>query len=272
MTDVNLYGRVIIRARIEAVTGLHIGGSNTGMEIGGVDKAVIRNPLDKKPYIPGSSLRGKMRSQTEKVLGKPQNNRIAQVTIHTCRNEADYTANGGCVVCHVFGVPAEIGYSGPTRLAVRDTPLSQDSADKLNKVNTELSYAELKTEVAIDRVTSAATPRSLERVPAGAVFEPAELVFSVYEAADFERLKTVVDALQLVEDDYLGGAGSRGSGKVRFFDIKITARSRSDYGQPLDYAEGRAFDSVQTLRNEFPALKSWLTQAIPLTEANPGKE
>ena len=76
MTDINLYGRVIITANIIAITGLHIGGSGTGLEIGGVDKAVIRNPLTKQPYIPGSSLRGKMRSQTEKRLGLLQNNPI----------------------------------------------------------------------------------------------------------------------------------------------------------------------------------------------------
>ena len=145
MTDINLYGRVFMRANIVAVTGLHIGGSSTGLEIGGLDKAVIRNPLDNRPYIPGSSLRGKMRSQTEKVLGLRQNNKIGQVTIHTCKNEADYRANGGCPVCHVFGVPAELDYSGPTRLVVRDARLTDLSADDLDKANTELRYAELKT-------------------------------------------------------------------------------------------------------------------------------
>ncbi len=261
MTDINLFGRVIINANIEAVTGLHIGGSGTGLEIGGVDKSVIRNPLTKQPYIPGSSLRGKMRSQTEKRLGKAQNNKIAQVTIHTCKNEADYTKDGGCVVCHVFGVPAEIGYSGPTRLLVRDVSLSPESADALDKANTELRYAEIKTEVAIDRVTSAATPRSIERVPAGAVFGPAELVFGIYEKADFVRLKTVIEAMQLVEDDYLGGAGSRGSGKVKFTDIKVQARNRRDYSNPQTFGE---FESVQALADSFGKMENWLESQIPL--------
>ena len=109
--EVNLFGRMILTTEIEALTGLHIGGSSTGLEIGGVDKAVIRNPLDNRPYVPGSSLRGKMRLQTEKILGLPQNNNIGQVRIHTCKTQTDYEANGGCKVCHVFGVPAEIGYS-----------------------------------------------------------------------------------------------------------------------------------------------------------------
>ncbi len=260
MTDVNLYGRVFIKAHIKAVTGLHIGGSGAGLEIGGLDKEVVRNPITKRPYIPGSSLRGKMRSQTEKVRGMRQNNRIGQVTIHTCKKAEEYSANGGCPVCHVFGVPAEIGFSGPTRLVVRDAELDDASVEKLKDAKTDLLYAELKTEVAIDRVTSAAVPRTMERVPAGAVFGPTELVFGIYEAADYERLKVVVDAMQLVEDDYLGAAGSRGSGKVAFESIEVFARSRKDYGKVLAY---KTYENVQSLSQDFSALKDWLKTNLP---------
>lgn len=258
MSDIKLYGRVFVTANIKALTGLHIGGSGTGLEIGGVDKAVIRNPVDKKPYIPGSSLRGKMRSQMEKVLGKKQNNKIGQVTIHTCKTKEDYYRDGGCVVCHIFGVPAE-EYSSPTRLMVRDVHLTDASATAMDSANTELRYAEIKTEVAIDRVTSAATPRSLERVPAGAVFGPAELVFGIYEMADFERLKTVIEAMQQVEDDYLGGAGSRGSGKVQFEEIKLHARAGNDYAREILLGE---FEEIQAVLNDFDAIKAKLAQSI----------
>lgn len=261
MTDINLYGRVFIEAEIKAVTGLHIGGSGAGLEIGGLDKEVVRNPLTKRPYIPGSSLRGKMRSQMEKNLGLRQNNRIGQVTIHTCKKEEEYKADGGCKVCHVFGVPAEIGYSGPTRLVVRDVQLNDASAEALEKARTDLLYAELKTEVAIDRVTSAAVPRTIERVPAEAVFSPAELVFGIYETADYERLKVVIDAMQLVEDDYLGGQGSRGSGKVRFMNLKVYGRARANYSESLDY---KTFNSVQELAADFANLVSWLKINLPV--------
>jgi len=261
MSDANLYGRVFIRAEIEALTGLHIGGSGAGLEIGGLDKEVIRNPLTQRPYIPGSSLRGKMRSQTEKVKGLAQNNRIGQVTIHTCKEESEYRRDGGCPVCHVFGVPAEVEYSGPTRLLVRDAELTDESAQRLSAARTDLLYAELKTEVAIDRVTSAATPRTLERVPAGAVFGPVELVFSIYEAEDFGRLKVVIDALQLVEDDYLGGSGSRGSGKVCFNKLAVSARAREDYSKIHDF---ETFPTVQELAGHFDRLSAWLQKTIPL--------
>lgn len=262
MTDIQLYGRIILKAEVEALSGLHIGGSSSGMEIGGVDKAVIRNPLDNRPYIPGSSLRGKMRSQVEKKLGLPQNQRIAQIRIHTCKNEADYRRNGGCPVCHVFGIPAEQDFSGPTRLVVRDIALSDASAQALDKANTELRFAELKTEVAIDRVTSAATPRTLERVPAGAIFAPAELVFAVYGSDDFQRFKLILEALQLVEDDYLGGGGSRGSGKVRFQNIHLTARSRQDYTQ-ISCFRDQPLESIQDLAASFDQVLAWLQRAIP---------
>lgn len=265
MTDkIQLFGRVFIEAQIKTITGLHIGGSSTDLEIGGLDKAVIRNPLTKQPYIPGSSLRGKMRSQMEKLLGLPQNRPIGEyVKIHTCDKETDYQKNGGCPVCHVFGIPADMDYdSSPTRLAVRDADLTKESAMALIDARTDLLYAELKTEVAIDRITSVATPRTIERVPAGAIFGPAELVFGIYERDDYGRVKVVIDALQLVEDDYLGGSGSRGSGKVRFEKIHIYARNGQDYTDRKEFHKW--FANVQELAKAFDELKEWLEKTVPM--------
>ena len=263
MTDIQLYGRVFFTTSIKTLTGLHIGGSNTGIEIGGVDKTVIRNPLTNQPYIPGSSLRGKMRSQTEKIKGMVQNNPIGQnVKIHSCQTMDEYNANGGCPICTIFGVPAneKINKAQPTRLIVRDVLLNDGSRTEFETMRVE-SFSEIKTEVAIDRITSAATPRSLERVPAGAVFGPAEFVFGIYEKADYDRLKIVIEALQLVEDDYLGGAGSRGSGKVQFEGIEVYARSGESYGEKITLGKG-SYGTVQELLNDFDTIKGKLTQDI----------
>ena len=237
MATIKLEGRVFITFDIEAVTGLHIGGTESGIEIGGVDKTVIRDKLTNRPYIPGSSLRGKMRSLLEKYHGLEQNQPIGQGRIHSCgageRNEEkardDYSK---CDVCQVFGVPGERKFATPTRLIVRDVHLSDASAKKLEDLGrTDLPYTEVKTEVSIDRVTSAANPRQMERVPAGSVFGNAELVYSVYNgdgcdaSKDVDRLRTVVEGLQLLEDDYLGGLGSRGSGKVRLQGIQVKVRA-----------------------------------------------
>lgn len=229
---IELKGHVFITFDLEAVTGLHIGGSETGIEIGGVDKTVIRDKLTNRPYIPGSSLKGKMRSLTEKYRGLPQNRRIGQGFIHTCDKAEDYV---GCAVCQVYGVPGELNFGTPTRLVVRDVQMRDESASKLENARTDLPFTEVKVEVSIDRVTSAANPRQMERVPAGAVFGPAELVYGIYNGAgcdprkDIERLRTLVEGMQLLEDDYLGGLGSRGSGKVRFRNITLTLRSQDRY-------------------------------------------
>lgn len=236
---IQLKGRIFITFDIEAVTGLHIGGSDSGVEIGGVDKTVVRDKLTNRPYIPGSSLRGKMRSLVEKYRGLKQNQRIGQGYIHSCGAEykGDELKTKGaaeyqnCDVCQVFGVPGERDFATPTRLVVRDTFLSEESVKKLESAQTDLPYTEVKTEVSIDRVTSAANPRQMERVPAGAIFHGAEMVYSLYEGEeclakkDVERLSVLLEAMQLVEDDYLGGLGSRGSGKIKFRNIKIEYRA-----------------------------------------------
>jgi CRISPR-associated protein Csm3 len=241
---IQLQGRVFLHFHIETVTGLHIGGSDTGIEIGGVDKTVIRDPLTNRPYIPGSSLRGKMRSLTEKHLGLKQNQRIGQGYIHSCGggargDQAEAQAAEeyeDCDLCQVYGVPGERKFATPTRLIVRDVYMTDESADKLSAVRTDLPFTEVKTEVSIDRVTSAANPRQMERVPAAVTFGEGEMVYSIYggdgfdPSRDISRFATVVRGLQLLEDDYLGGLGSRGSGKVRLTGIKVGVKSREDYG------------------------------------------
>ena len=233
--DIKLYGRILLTGDIRLVTGLHVGISKETLDIGGVDMPIIRDPRTQEPYLPGSSLRGKMRSQWEKFKGVPQNWNLSKgreappreakdVVIHLCTNKAGYDA---CPVCQIYGVPGDKDSSNPTRLIVRDvrldiTSLAQAKVDR---------FTEVKAEAAIDRVTSAATPRSMERIPAGAILKGMELVFSVYTAADRTRFGDVLTALQLVEDDYLGGQGSRGSGKVAFENLAVTLKTGANYAE-----------------------------------------
>jgi CRISPR-associated protein Csm3 len=150
----------------------------------------------------------------------------------------------------------------PTRLMVRDIPLDTSSLPE-----TVVDYTEVKWEAAIDRVTSAASPRQMERVPAGAVFAPMEIVFSIYSAEDIKRFANVLTGLQLVEDDYLGGQGSRGSGKVRFEALHLILRGGKDY-QDFEFqafnarqAEERNLATLVSLKQE---LQTWLTQSLKL--------
>jgi CRISPR-associated protein Csm3 len=241
MSDIKLYGRVFITGAIRAVTGLHIGGAEGAISIGGVDNIVIRDPLTQRPYIPGSSLKGKMRSLLEKNDGRPQNRPIGQATIHSCATGEEYAT---CDVCQIYGVPGEAGFSRPTRLVVRDVALTDTSAGQLATAKTDLPFTEVKWEVAIDRVTSAAVPRQMERVPAGAEFGPFEIVFSLYDPGDDARFKRVVDSMSLLVDDYLGGSGSRGSGKISFEAMTVILKRSEEYLKPETLLESADLDGL----------------------------
>lgn len=252
-----LKGRIVVRGDIEALTGLRVGGAMGGLSIGTVDLPVIREQLTGKPYIPGSSLKGKMRSLAEKLTGAPQNQSIGKdVKIHVAKSESDYEKYW---VNPIFGIaPADGNYPipAPNRLIVRDVGLSADSAQRLESAKTDLPYTEIKWEAAIDRVTSAAAPRQIERVPAGAVFSPMELVFSLYLQDDHTKLfPYLITCLSLVEDDYIGGHGSRGSGKVAFKNLKLAYK----YGDAYKVDESPLYPDLAALN---AGCAAWLAGRI----------
>lgn len=245
MTSLQLQGKLLLTGEILVVTGLRIGGAGTGLEIGGVDNIVVRNPLSNEPYIPGSSVKGKLRSLMDRELGTELNRPVRRgrspVRIHECNDETQYSQ---CVVCRLFGVAGEREFAMPSRVYVRDIHLTQQSREQLEQVRTDLPLTEVKWEAAIDRITSAAVPRPMERVPAGAVFGPFEFVFNVYEDRDVAELfPPFLHALALLEDDYLGGQGTRGSGKIAFKNMSVVLKSRRYYAgeeAPLPVKEGVA--------------------------------
>jgi CRISPR-associated protein Csm3 len=260
-----IQGKVIIRGKIKAKTGLHIGGASTGLEIGGVDKMVVRNPLNNQPYIPGSSLKGKLRALLERAGGFAKDgNRVwvkrGEVSMHLC-NRPD------CYLCLIFGrnnakqtpylknqPQFEITRTTPTRLIVRDGALDADALNKLKEAQTDLPYTEIKWEVGIDRITSAANPRQMERVPAGAEFA-FEMVYTVYDQHDRTNLKRVFEAMQLLEHDYLGGQGSRGSGQIEFAQLSVDWYPRSFYEtgdqQQIETKINGSQDNVQAVLTNF---------------------
>ncbi|MEW6374618.1 MAG: type III-A CRISPR-associated RAMP protein Csm3 [Thermodesulfobacteriota bacterium] len=213
----NLLGKVVINGKLLCKTGMHIGAAKENMEIGAIDSPVVRDPITREPYIPGSSFKGKLRSLLEKGLAKIPNRNIgSDVKMHVC-DDADLAAK--CGVCRIFGSTGKGDgkKNFPARLIVRDLNLTLDSREKLSDIDTGLQFTEWKFENAIDRVTSAANPRQIERVPKGAEFKM-ELVYSVEEPSHVvEDLKNLRLALELLILDALGGHGSRGYGKV---DVK----------------------------------------------------
>lgn len=214
MSEVKLSKKIIYTGIITLKTGLHIGGTNAALNIGGPDKFVVRNPITNIPYIPGSSLKGKMRALVEIANGC--------ITVNA-KGEAGPSKDPNSISGALFGVSSDSNSSRPSRLIVRDAELDVDACDFSN---TDLPYTESKTEVAIDRVTAKANPRTFERVPAGAKFNM-NMVLNIFEGENEEHLKKTLDqAIQLLKDDYLGGHGSRGYGQVV---IDITKKEEKKY-------------------------------------------
>lgn len=238
-----LKAKYLITGTIKALSGLHIGGSNTSMDIGGVDSSVIRNAVTNVPYIPGSSLKGKMRSLVELTYGSIGTKRMGAV-------ENGPTNDPETIAGRLFGViPEKSGdpRQRPSRIIVRDAELDEERFDNSQ---TELPYSEVKTEVVIDRITSKAMPRQIERVPAGAEFK-LNLTVNVFDEdmpkdKGFEGalVQHTLLALQLVQDDYIGGHGSRGSGQVAF---KIDDIQRKD----VKYYQTASNEYIQSVKSEY---------------------
>jgi len=227
-----ILGKIIIKGRIELRTGLHVGAQRETAEIGGVDNPIIKDPVTGMPYIPGSSLKGKLRSLFEKVKhGEdsskyPYNKTIGEVRgrklkMHACNTYDDAIS---CEICRLFGSSGDSNF--PSRVIVEDAFLTEEWK---NKWEAGEEIVEVKYETAIDRITSAANPRPMERVSPGTEFE-FRIIYNIEDENTKESdLKNLFSTMKLLEDDYLGGAGSRGYGRVSFVIEKITERGRDFY-------------------------------------------
>jgi len=239
MENSKFIGNVIVKAKLVCETGLQIGGNKETAEIGGIDQPVIRDPQG-YPYIPGSSLKGKMRTLIEWQKGLVSDDG----TVHQCNSESEALK---CPVCKVFGASSDEGFKiGPTRMTVRDAHPSDKTIEMWKNLDTDLLYTEWKKENNINRLTSRANPRDFERVPKGSKFN-VEFVFSLYDIPhdnndDYNYLNVLFEAMDFIEDSYLGGSGTRGYGKVKFEDVSVNFVSKDDYktgekGTELDIEE-----------------------------------
>ncbi len=199
-----------IKGKIFLHTGLHIGSGNDEIKIGGIDNPVVKEPLNGYPYIPGSSIKGKVRTLLEWYTGSVDQNRGNPFSTTDSKNP----------ISRIFGNGSnEKDYAGgPTRVSFSDCYLL--NAEKLIERD---ALTETKAEVSIDRrkgTASGAGPRHMERVPAGAEFN-FELSYKIFDMgdgdnSDEQNFKLLLKGLKLLELDSLGGSGSRGYGKIRF--------------------------------------------------------
>ena len=206
-----LVKKIKINTTIELITGLHIGGSGDNVEIGGIDNPVIKIATkDNQPYIPGSSLKGKMRCLLEQIAGNPK-------------------VGGNPEIDNLFGA-SDAKNPSPSKIIVRDAFLNEQSADSLrNCDNLDMPYTEGKWENVIDRVKGTAEyPRQSERIPAGVFFD-VEFILNIWDDdVENDMMNLFEKGIRALENDYLGGSGSRGYGQIKFGPMKKVVLSEEN--------------------------------------------
>ena len=218
-----------ITGKIVLKSGLHIGGNKETLQIGGIDNPVIKNPITNEPYIPGSSLKGKTRFLLEHYYGLVTTSGDIP-DVHVSGNK-HWNKNK---IAIIFGhMKHNEIHTKPTRVIFSDSKLlgvmNDDGTLETNKEKLKQKilsdFVESKTEVAIDRITGTVNKkgglRTIERVPAGVVFD-LEVILKSYELdEEAEFLDILLKGLKLLQNDALGGSGSRGSGRIEIRDLKV---------------------------------------------------
>lgn len=201
-----LLGKILIQAELTVETGLHIGGSNDYAPIGAVDSVFVRDPFTRQPIIPGSSVKGKMRT----LLAKARNG--ARMVQSPAEDEE--------VVRRLFGAAGENRVL-LSRLQFSDLFINKKAERKFSNLETDTYMGEVKFENTIGRGSGTAMPRQIERVPRGMTFD-FRLVYNIESEEELkEDMEVLVQGFRLLQLDYLGGHGSRGYGRVKISDFFI---------------------------------------------------
>ena len=219
----------ILEATLILETGLHIGGGDSEIHIGGIDNEVIKHPVSGEPYIPGSSLKGKIRSLLEWKSGAVQEAPLGKKEYDNAQNGQQQAVKA---ILQLFGISGDTQNEdfqkeiGHTRVSFWDCPLNRDYAERLRSDN--LPLTEAKSENRINRIAGTAEhPRQTERVPAGARFD-FKLTIKEFDGDDEALFDTLLQGLKLLEWDSLGGSGSRGYGKVKLQNLRKNGKDISE--------------------------------------------
>lgn len=214
-----LIKKIKITTSVELLTGLHIGGSNDSIEIGGIERPVIKLPIkEKMPYIPGSSMKGKMRCLLEQIAGATEVGGGTKQNVNDKVEDLRFKDKSEDIqkIINLFGFAND---NKPSKLIVRDAYLDKASMILLEKSESlDMTYTESKWENSIGRTTGTATnPRQTERVPAGVSFD-VEFIINVWDDDNNgdDLVLLLKKGMEALENDYLGGSGSRGYGQIRF--------------------------------------------------------
>ncbi|OMH40390.1 type III-A CRISPR-associated RAMP protein Csm3 [Desulfurobacterium indicum] len=205
---------VTLEGTMKLTTGLHIGAGNDEIKIGGIDNPVVRDPVTNEPYIPGSSIKGKMRFLLEWFLGK------VDIKGGKPFSNTKDTAEEAKAILKIFCISgSEENTIGPARASFYDLFLT-DESKKLLEERVGALMTEDKAEVMVNRIKGTGeNPRHTERIPAGAEFK-FKLVYKIFDEEDEKFFEYLLKGLKLLEIDGIGGSVSRGYGKIKFEKLK----------------------------------------------------
>lgn len=221
MNNIKLNSIKQLTGKILLKTGLHIGAGDADLHIGGADSTVVKHPKTLQPYIPGSSLKGKIRSLLELssgLISVTKGEVVSLKTLDELKNDPINLETAKNIL-KLFGTGAnnDTGSDIPeiltTRLSFYDCNLSKECENE--------TLIEVKAENTINRITSmASNPRFFERVPQGIKFDFC-LSIKEFDGDGEDLLNLLKKGLRLLELDSLGGSGSRGYGKIKFENLKL---------------------------------------------------
>ncbi|WP_338978398.1 type III-A CRISPR-associated RAMP protein Csm3 [Fusobacterium polymorphum] len=229
-----LKGKLLIKGTIKLITGLHIGTSGDFSAIGAVDTIVIRDSVTNKPMIPGSSLKGKMRYL------------LARTKYNSSLETKEIKEEDECIK-RLFGSSDPIITS---RLQFQDSLLSDKSIEDFKEFEFDLPYTEIKYENTIDRIKGVANPRQLERVPAGSEFD-FKVIYNIEKIEDFkEDMKNILLMMDVLEDDYLGGHGTRGYGRIKFKNLSFELKTYTEENKKELITVEKEIKEINNFRKE----------------------
>lgn len=199
-----MYGKILISCELTVLTGLHIGGSSVFSSIGSVNNPIIRDAWTGAPVIPGSSIKGKLRT----LLARSQKQ---DFITQECKDDPE-------IISRLFGRAADHKNKSPGNARLQFADAFLINGDELKHTS---GYTEIKYENSISRLTGMANPRPVERVVRGAKFA-VHIGYDIHQHKEIEEdFENISKALKLLSMDYLGGHGSRGYGRVGFSEFSV---------------------------------------------------
>ncbi|MEM2841530.1 MAG: CRISPR-associated RAMP protein Csx7 [Candidatus Bathyarchaeia archaeon] len=204
--------RVIINGTLTLLTPLHIGSPKTEIDLEKVDMPVLKDTQG-QPYIPGSSLKGKIRSEAERIARKE--GKTVCTPPNTKKMCGTITPNNLCICCRIFGTAGE-NMSVASKVRFRDAYPHARVIETMTRAG-----------IAMDRergVVAQGALYSIEAIPQGTRFG-FEMVTENLAKDEWKLLKAAINSFA---DAGLGGSVSRGMGKVKL-DLESASRRTSKF-------------------------------------------